>query len=70
VWAVLDGAGTVRVSIETSEASAEAVASEIEVSHPGAYPLVEHERHTTGTLALEIGPGVRCLATCFTPGLA
>jgi len=46
------------------------VVKELTVTHPGAYPLVEHERHTTGTLALEIGPGVQCLATCFTPGLA
>jgi hypothetical protein len=40
------------------------------VSHPGAYPLVEHSRHTVGTLELEIDPGVRCYATCFTPGVA
>ena len=43
---------------------------ELAVTHPGAYPLIEHERHTAGVLALEIGPGVECLATCFTPGLA
>ena len=36
---------------------------------PGAYPLVEHDRHTRGELALEIGAGVTCHATCFTPGL-
>jgi thiol-disulfide isomerase/thioredoxin len=46
------------------------VVKELTVTHPGAYSLIEHERHTTGTLALEIGPGVQCLATCFTPGLA
>jgi hypothetical protein len=58
VWAVLDGSGTVRVN-----------GVEIAVTHPGAYPLVEHERHTTGELELEIGPGLVCLATCFTPGV-
>jgi thiol-disulfide isomerase/thioredoxin len=69
VWAVLDGSGIVRVSIAAGGGSAEGVANEIQVSHPGAYSLIEHERHTVGTLALEIGPGVQCLATCFTPGL-
>ncbi len=39
-----------------------------EVAHPGAHPLIEHERHTAGVLELEIGPGVECYATCFTPG--
>ncbi len=58
VWAVLDGSGVVRVN-----------GSEHEVEHPGAYPLVEHERHTVGTLELELGAGVRCHATCFTPGV-
>jgi len=59
VWAVLDGTGTVRVN-----------EAELAVSHPGAYALVEHERHTAGTIELEPGEGVRCLATCFTPGVA
>jgi hypothetical protein len=59
VWAVLDGPGTVRVN-----------GCEHDVTHPGAYPLVEHERHTAAVLELEIGPGVQCYATCFTPGLA
>jgi thiol-disulfide isomerase/thioredoxin len=58
VWAVLDGAGELIVNGEARE-----------VSHPGAYPLIEHERHTVGTLSIEQAPGVSCLATCFTPGL-
>jgi hypothetical protein len=58
VWAVLDGEGVVRVN-----------GRELKVTHPGAYPLIEHERHTAGILELEIGPGVRCHATCFTPGV-
>jgi hypothetical protein len=81
VWAVLDGAGTVRVSAtgdgaaigtgaHPGERSEQAVAWELTVAHPGAYPLIEHDRHTTGTLELKIGPGVRCYATCFTPGVA
>jgi thiol-disulfide isomerase/thioredoxin len=43
---------------------------DLAVTHPGAYPLIEHKRHTAGTLTLELGPGVQCHATCFTPGLA
>jgi thiol-disulfide isomerase/thioredoxin len=58
VWAVLDGVGTVSVN-----------GVEISVDHPGAYQLIEHERHTAGALELEHGPGVKCLATCFTPGI-
>lgn len=59
VWAVLDGSGVVT-------ANGRAIA----VEHPGAYPLVEHARHTTGVLELELGDGVRCQAVCFTPGVA
>jgi thiol-disulfide isomerase/thioredoxin len=58
VWAVLEGEGEVR-------ANGRAIA----VAGPGAYPLVEHERHTAGELALETGPRVTCHATCFTPAL-
>jgi thiol-disulfide isomerase/thioredoxin len=65
VWAVLDGAGTLEVN-----GGAAAGGTEILVSHPGAHLLIEHDRHTAAVLELEPGPGVRCLATCFTPGLA
>ena len=57
-WAVLDGRGVVRAN-----------GLEIAVDGPGCYALVEHERHTRGNLSLEIGEGVTCCATCFTPGL-
>jgi len=59
VWAVLDGAGTIDVSD-----------NQIEIDHPGAYELIRHEHSTAGVLDLQIGHGVTCLATCFTPGLA
>jgi hypothetical protein len=59
VWAVLSGAGVV-------EANGRAIA----VDGPGAYPLVEHDRHTVGVLDLVVGDGVRCEAVCFTPGVA
>jgi thiol-disulfide isomerase/thioredoxin len=59
VWAVLAGAG-----------SAEVNGASIDVEHPGAYHLIEHERHTAAGIDLRIGAGVECLATCFTPGLA
>jgi thiol-disulfide isomerase/thioredoxin len=64
VWAVLDGAGSVRVN-----GGAAAGGVELQVEHAGAYLLLEHERHKAGELGLEIGAGVRCHATCFTPGL-
>jgi thiol-disulfide isomerase/thioredoxin len=59
VWGVLNGAGVLRVN-----------GTDVAVDHPGAYPLIEHERHTAGVLDLEIGAEVSCLATCFTPGIA
>jgi len=65
VWAVLDGRGTVRVNGGESRGG-----RTLEITQPGAYPLIEHERHTAGALSLQIGDGVRCLATCFTPGLS
>jgi len=58
VWAVLDGRGRLWAN-----------GVEHEIEHPGAYPLVEHDRHTEGMIELKEGPGVKCLATCFTPGL-
>jgi hypothetical protein len=57
-WAVLDGRGRIRVN-----------GREIAVDHPGCYPLVEHAGHARGELVLEIGAGVTCHATCFTPGV-
>ncbi len=65
VWAVLDGAGT--VAVNGGEAAG---GRELSVAHPGAYPLLEHDRHTVGVLDLQVGPGVTCVATCFTPGIA
>jgi thiol-disulfide isomerase/thioredoxin len=68
VWAVLDGSGTVTVSTTNQDASAEE--RTLSVEFPGAYQLVDHHRHTQGILTLEVGIGVECLATCFTPGVA
>jgi thiol-disulfide isomerase/thioredoxin len=75
VWVVLDGSGTLRVNVtsangDTGEVAEPTFATEVVVTHPGAYPLIEHKRHTAAVLTVEIGTGVRCLATCFTPGLA
>jgi len=58
VWAVLSGKGRVRAN-----------GREIAVEHPGAYPLIEHDRHTDGVLDLQVGDGVTCHAVCFTPGV-
>ncbi|HLH14552.1 MAG TPA: DipZ protein [Solirubrobacteraceae bacterium] len=65
VWAVLDGEGTVTVN-----GGEHAGGREVRVDHPGAYALLEHARHTAGVLELEVGLGVSCVATCFTPGIA
>jgi thiol-disulfide isomerase/thioredoxin len=59
VWAVLDGDGSVSVN-----------GRPVAVEHPGAFELISHQRSTAGVLELEVGDGVRCLAVCFTPGLA
>jgi hypothetical protein len=62
VWAVLDPpqtGGVVRVN-----------GRELAVGQPGAQALIIHELHTTGSLDLELGAGVRCDGVCFTPGLA
>ena len=58
VWAVLEGRGRITVNGRA-----------VSVDHPGAYELISHPRSTSGELRLELGPGVRCHATCFTPGL-
>jgi hypothetical protein len=76
VWAVLDGAGVVTVNVggtsSRDKRSGEGASGgrTLTVEHPGAYVLVEHERHTAAELDLEIGPGAECIATCFTPGVA
>jgi thiol-disulfide isomerase/thioredoxin len=82
VWAVLapitartrgrEGAGTRSVTVTSTAGGGEAQAEErtLTVEHPGAYRLIEHARHTRATLALDVGAGVECLATCFTPGVA
>jgi thiol-disulfide isomerase/thioredoxin len=58
VWAIVEGAGVLRVN-----------GASVTVAGPGAYPLIEHGRHTPGVLELKPGDGVRCVATRFTPGL-
>jgi thiol-disulfide isomerase/thioredoxin len=65
VWAVLDGSGAVDVSFDDG-----AVRARVDVAHAGAYPLIEHERHTAGTIEISPGARVRCHATCFLPGIA
>jgi len=59
VWAVLDGAGTMRAN-----------GREMTVDHPGCYELISHPVSTAAELELYVGPGVTCYAVCFTPGLA
>jgi hypothetical protein len=59
VWAVLSGAGHVAAN-----------GRRIDVTYPGCYPLIEHERHTAGVLELKLADGVVCHGVCFTPGVA
>jgi hypothetical protein len=59
VWAVLSGTGSLTAN-----------GHEVTVDGVGAYPLIEHDHHTEGVLELEVGDGVECHATVFTPGLA
>jgi hypothetical protein len=70
VWAVLDGVGTATVSATAVESGALTDKRILTVERPGAHQLIEHERHTAGVLDFEVGPGIKCLATCFTPGVA
>jgi thiol-disulfide isomerase/thioredoxin len=58
VWAVVEGVGEVAANGRV-----------VAVSEPGAYPVVEHPHHTAGVLELEVGAGLTCHATCFTPGV-
>jgi thiol-disulfide isomerase/thioredoxin len=60
VWAVLDGSGDLTVNGERT----------LNIEQPGAYMLLQHERHTAGVITIEAGDGLKCLATCFTPGVA
>jgi thiol-disulfide isomerase/thioredoxin len=59
VWAVLSGSGRIVVNGDARE-----------ISWPGCHELIDHGVHTEGVLELEIGDGVTCHATCFTPGVA
>ena len=58
VWAVLEGRGELEVNGRL-----------LVMEHPGAYPVVEHGRHTAGILDLRCGPGLTCHAVCFSPGV-
>jgi thiol-disulfide isomerase/thioredoxin len=70
VWAVLDGEGSVSVRLHPQEGAAEGAARELTIGYPGAYALVEHERHTRGVIEISLHGRLSCAATCFTPGLA
>jgi hypothetical protein len=65
VWAVLERTAA-------ADAPAPAVRAngrEIVVAHSGCFALVEHERHTSAELTLDVGDGVVCHAVQFTPGV-
>ena len=62
MWVVAEGSGAVTASDGRGAVT-------VELEAPGAYPLFEHGAHTAGELAVDVAPGVRVLATCFTPGV-
>jgi AhpC/TSA family len=59
VWGVFEGSGIASVN-----------GVEIEIAYTGAHELIAHDSHTHGVLELGLSDGLRCLAVCFTPGLA
>ncbi|HEV2059963.1 MAG TPA: DipZ protein [Solirubrobacteraceae bacterium] len=68
VWAVLEPVRS-KESAEGAEASVRVNGRPMPVPYAGCHLLVEHERHTTGVLELEVNDGVRCHAVQFTAGL-
>jgi hypothetical protein len=58
VWGVFSGAGEVVVNGEARR-----------IEYPGCHPLLEHGVHTAGVLELEVGDGLECHWTSFTPGV-
>ncbi len=65
VWAVLERTAPADAPAPVIRANG----AEIAVGHSGCFALVEHDGHTEGELALEIGDGVVCHAVQFTPGV-
>jgi hypothetical protein len=63
VWAVLEPVGGERDAAVVVNGRPRAV------PHAGCHLLVEHERHATGRLELEVGDGVVCHAVQFTAGV-
>jgi hypothetical protein len=64
VWAVLEPAAGAPAPVIGANGA------ELAVPHAGCFALVEHERHSTGLLELEVGDDVTCHAVQFTAGLA
>jgi hypothetical protein len=76
VWAIFDGEGKVNVKSGDDENAGDDISvipmqkRTVTVEYPGAYQLVKHTSHTKAILNLDVGHGVECFATCFTPGIA
>jgi hypothetical protein len=62
-WATVEGAGTLQVGSDGGEPRP------FEITDPGVYQLVEHERHGAHTVSLRPGPGMRIWSVSFDPGL-
>jgi len=63
VWAVLEPLG------EGGEAVVHVNGRALAVADAGCQRLLQHPRHTTGVLELEVSDGVRCHAVQFTAGV-
>jgi thiol-disulfide isomerase/thioredoxin len=66
VWVVLSGNGTLTFTVGNAT---QHDSRTLTVAYPGTHRLIDHECHMAGMLDLAIGAGVKCMATCFTPGL-
>jgi hypothetical protein len=62
-WAAVDGAGTLTLSLDGGAAES------MPVDAPGAYELVEHERHERHHLSLHASSGVSVYSVGFSAGV-
>jgi hypothetical protein len=63
-FATFDGSGTVRVTLDGGPVS------EIDVDHPGIYPLTPETGHASHRLELRPDPGVEIYSVSFAAGPA
>jgi hypothetical protein len=62
-YAVTAGAGQLRIWLDDGAPRV------VDAPHPGLQELVAHQRHTRGTLQVEVGEGIDLYALSFAPGV-